>query len=130
MRPLTVTAAALLALAAGAPAAHAAQEIPTPQRGLFLTVSGSDNTWIRGVLLHCEPEPSGHHPQAAKACEALAEAGGDLDALPEDPHACTKEFDPVTVSVTGTYQGRTIGWHKTYPNACTMDADTGYVFRF
>ncbi|MEU7581252.1 SSI family serine proteinase inhibitor [Streptomyces sp. NPDC041068] len=130
MRPLTVTAAALLALAAGAPAAQATAEIPPPQRGLFLTVSGADNTWIRGVLLRCVPEPSGPHPQAAKACEAIALAKADLDELPDDPHACTKEFDPVTVSATGTYRGRMIGWHKTYPNACVMDADTGYVFRF
>ncbi|MFE0172074.1 SSI family serine proteinase inhibitor [Streptomyces sp. NPDC059002] len=129
MRPLTVAAAALITLGAAAPA-HAADGIPAPQRGLFLTVSGSENTWIRGVLLRCTPEPTGHHPQAELACAAIAEAGGDLDALPDDPHACTKEFDPVTVSATGTFRGRMIGWHKTYPNACTMDADTGYVFRF
>ncbi|MET8690348.1 SSI family serine proteinase inhibitor [Streptomyces sp. NPDC004732] len=132
MRSLPVAAAALIALGGLTPA-HAADPAPTPKDpkgGLFLTVSGADNTWIRGVLLRCAPEPSGAHPQAAKACEAIAQAGGDFNALPDDPHACTKEFDPVTATVTGSYEGRAISWHKTYPNACTMDADTGYVFRF
>lgn len=129
MRPFTVAATALIALGAAVPA-HAAEGIPAPKGGLFLTVSGADNTWIRGVLLRCTPEPAGHHPQAAQACAAIEEAAGDFDALADDPHACTKEFDPVTVSAKGVYQGQVISWHKTYPNVCTMDADTGYVFRF
>ncbi|WP_055568083.1 SSI family serine proteinase inhibitor [Streptomyces atriruber] len=130
MRSLSLAAAALITLGGAAPAHAAADPVPTPKRGLFLTVSGAENTWIRGVLLHCAPEPSGAHPQAAKACEAIARAGGDFDALPDDPHACTKEFDPVTATVTGSYEGRAIDWRKTYPNACAMDVDTGYVFRF
>ncbi|MEU5777769.1 SSI family serine proteinase inhibitor [Streptomyces venezuelae] len=108
--------------------AHAAA--PAPKRGLFLTVSGAENTWVRGVLLHCVPEPAGAHPRAAEACEALALARGDFDELPDDPRACTKEFDPVTATATGSYDGKAISWHKTYPNACALAADTGVVFRF
>ncbi|MFD4630913.1 SSI family serine proteinase inhibitor [Streptomyces sp. NPDC058284] len=129
MRPFRLTAAALITLGAALPA-HAAQEAPTPDRGLLLTVSGDENTWVRGVLLRCAPDPSGHHPRAAEACAAIAQARGDFDALAKDPHACTKEFEPVTATATGTYRGRTVGWHKTYPNACALDADTGHVFRF
>ncbi len=132
MRPFTVAAAALIALGAAVPA-QAADEAPAPrQRGLFLTVSGSDNTWVRGVLLRCHPRPDGHghHPHAAKACAAIGRAKGNFDKLADEPHACTKQYDPVTVTATGTYRGRSVNWHKKYPNACAMDVDTGHVFRF
>ncbi|AZM51401.1 protease inhibitor SIL-V5 [Streptomyces sp. WAC 01529] len=130
MRPFTVAAAALIALGAAVPA-HAADEALTPKkRGLILTVSGSEDTWIRGVLLRCRPEPMGPHPHAAEACAAIDRAKGNFDRLPDDPHLCTKQYDPVTVSATGTHRNRSVSWHKTYANACEMDADTGYVFRF
>lgn len=101
-----------------------------PSRGLFLTVSGSENTWIRGVLLHCSPVPSGPHPKAAAACAALDAAHGDLDRLPDDRHPCTNQFDPVTVSATGAWRGRPTAWHKTFANACELAVETGAVFRF
>ncbi|WP_329113896.1 SSI family serine proteinase inhibitor [Streptomyces sp. NBC_01465] len=121
-----LAAAALVALAVAAPA----QAEPTPPRGLFLTVTGDENTWIRGVLLQCPADDTTHHPDAWAACEALDEAGGDLDRLPGDPHACTKEYAPVTVGATGTWRGRPTAWHKTFANACVLDAVTGPVFRF
>ncbi|MFI7322963.1 SSI family serine proteinase inhibitor [Streptomyces venezuelae] len=138
MRSLPLAAAtALLALGglapahATGPAAQAADPAaPAPKRGLFLTVSGAENTWVRGVLLHCSPEPAGAHPQPAMACGAVARAKGDFDDLPDDPHACTKEYDPVTATATGSYKGKAVHWRKTYPNACALDADTGHVFRF
>ncbi|GHE42792.1 hypothetical protein GCM10018785_10500 [Streptomyces longispororuber] len=100
------------------------------ERGVLLTVSGSDNTWIRGVRLSCAPEPSGPHPFAGRACAELDHARGDLDALPKENRACTKQFDPVTASATGTHRGRPVTWHRTYGNACEMAAATGHVFRF
>ncbi|MFJ8074082.1 SSI family serine proteinase inhibitor [Streptomyces sp. NPDC096176] len=142
-RSATLAAAALLALAAAVPAAAspgpfepdlpAADERagrPGPSRGLFLTVSGAENTWIRGVLLHCSPVPAGPHPEAKAACAALDMARGDLDRLTGDPHPCTKQYDPVTVSATGAWRGRPTAWHKTFPNACNLAATTGAVFRF
>ncbi|MGA4846961.1 SSI family serine proteinase inhibitor [Streptomyces sp. G5(2025)] len=128
MRPFTVAAAALIALGTAVPV-HAA-EAPTRERGFFLTVSGAENSWVRGVTLRCEPRPRGHHPQAAKACEAIHRAKADFGALADDPHACTKEFEPVTATAIGTHEGRLVVWRKTYPNACAMDVDTGHVFRF
>ncbi|MEW2636122.1 SSI family serine proteinase inhibitor [Streptomyces sp. NPDC048389] len=101
-----------------------------PKRGLFLTVSGAENTWIRGVLLHCSPVPAGPHPEAAAACAALDTAGGDLDRLPGDRQPCTHAFDPVTVSATGAWRGRPTAWHKTFANACELAVETGAVFRF
>ncbi|MEU7645006.1 SSI family serine proteinase inhibitor [Streptomyces huasconensis] len=129
MRPFTVAAAALIALGTAVPA-QAAGEAPVRERGFFLTVSGAENSWVRGVMLRCEPEPGGHHPHAAKACRAIHRAKADFGALADDPHACTKQFEPVTASVLGTYRGRLVSWRKTYPNACEMDVDTGHVFRF
>lgn len=104
-------------------------EEPSRRRGLFLTVAGEGNTWVRGVLLDC-PTGTGTHPDGARACAALQRARGDLDALPVDRHACTKEYDPVTATATGTWRGTPVAWHKTFPNACALDTATGPLFRF
>ncbi|MEV0494650.1 SSI family serine proteinase inhibitor [Streptomyces atratus] len=125
-------AAASLAAAALAtplllvPAAHA----DTQGGSLFLTVSGSENTWIRGIGLQCPVASHSHHPKAAEACAALDEAGGDLDELPGSPHPCPLVHDPVTVTAQGTYNGAAVDWQRTYPNACVMEATAGPVFDF
>ncbi|WP_093802046.1 SSI family serine proteinase inhibitor [Streptomyces sp. Wb2n-11] len=129
----TLTAVALLTLASAAVPARAAVDVPDepkPSHGLFLTVSGAENTWIRGVLLKCPPGFPGPHPDAVGACAALDKADGDLDRLPGNPRACTKQYEPVTVSAKGSWRGRSAAWQKTYPNACVLDAATGPVFRF
>ncbi|MFI1393878.1 SSI family serine proteinase inhibitor [Streptomyces sp. NPDC020681] len=128
-RSVPLVAAALISLATALPA-HAVAAEPAPAKGLFLTLSGAEGAWMRGVRLNCAPQPDGPHPEAAAACEALAAAGGDPDKLQGDPHPCTKRFDPVTVGATGSYQGRATAWNKTYANACELDAATGAVFRF
>ncbi|MFD9904531.1 SSI family serine proteinase inhibitor [Streptomyces sp. NPDC059063] len=125
MRSLTVTAALLALVAAAAPAAATPRE-----RGLILTISGSHHTWARGVVLHCAPEPSGHHPHARQACAQLDAADGDLDALPGERRHCIKEYDPVTASATGPLRDRTVTWRRTYPNACVLRAATGAAFAF
>ncbi|MFD9860986.1 subtilase-type protease inhibitor [Streptomyces alboflavus] len=134
MRSLTVTSAALLACAAAAagavPSAAVSAEAPPGKHEIFLAVSGDADTWIRGVLLSCVPEPSGHHPFAREACAELDRAGGDFDRLPQEDRICTKEYAPVTVGATGTFQGRPVDWHRTYGNACEMAASTGHVFSF
>ncbi|MEV0784393.1 SSI family serine proteinase inhibitor [Streptomyces sp. NPDC050423] len=114
--------AALLPLGAAVPAVAA----PAPDRGILLTVSGGENTWIRGLVLNCPPGPEGRHPDAAGACAALDEADGDFDALAGDPHPCTYAYDPVTV----TARGGAVDWKHTFRNACVLDAATGPVFRF
>jgi hypothetical protein len=133
MRPLVLAAAALTALAAAltaaGPANAAATDPPAPQ-GVFLTVAGDQGSWMRGELLRCEPQAWGHHPHASEACGALDRAQGNLDALVADPEMCTQVYAPVTVSASGTYRGKPITWQKTFANACTMEASTGYVFRF
>ncbi|WP_267243317.1 subtilase-type protease inhibitor [Streptomyces sp. PR69] len=133
-RSVSLAAAALIAVtatAAGTAAGHAATDPPPDRRpGLWLTVSDPERTWLRGVLLTCHPEPSGPHPDAVGACEAVSEAEGDFARLPGDPQICTKEYDPVTARAVGVWKGQTVAWQKTYPNPCELDAATGAVFRF
>ncbi|MFH8684993.1 SSI family serine proteinase inhibitor [Streptomyces lydicus] len=111
------------------PPAGTEPQPPTADQGLLLTVSGDRNTWIRGVRLSC-PDIYGRHPHARAACDALTWARGDLDALPGEPHACNKQYNPVTVSVTGTWRGGPVEWHREFANACMLDSATGPVFRF
>ncbi|GGT51531.1 hypothetical protein GCM10010207_59840 [Streptomyces atratus] len=127
---VALATAALLTLTVAVPAAAAESNDPVPDRGLLLTVSGSENTWIRGVALFCPPAPDAHHPHAAAACAAIDWAEGDLDALPGSPRLCIEGYDPVTATATGNRDGRPVSWQRTFPNACVMDAVTGPVFRF
>ncbi|MFI7102201.1 SSI family serine proteinase inhibitor [Streptomyces sp. NPDC050161] len=128
-RAAATTAAAVVTVLSVAPAAPADAAEPRANEGLFLTISGAEDTWIRGVLLRC-PDTTGHHPHHDAACSELTWARGDLDALRGEQHACTKEYDPVTVAARGTWRGALVEWHRTFANACTMDAATGSVFRF
>ncbi|MFC5147721.1 SSI family serine proteinase inhibitor [Streptomyces aureoversilis] len=127
------TTAALLALASP-PAA--ADELQGPAGGpdgtdgrFFLTVSGAQNTWIRGVQLSC-PDAGGHHPHATEACTTLHRAKGDPGRVTGAGHQCTREYDPVTATAEGDWNGRPVVWHKTFPNPCALDVATGPVFRF
>jgi hypothetical protein len=96
---------------------------------LRLTVSGAQNTWIRGVELNC-PGAGGYHPHAAEACDALALADGEPGAVAGSNRLCLGKFDPVTATAEGEWDGRPVAWHRTYPSACALDAATGAVFRF
>ncbi|MET7860694.1 SSI family serine proteinase inhibitor [Streptomyces sp. NPDC005318] len=122
----SLTAAALAAPLLMSPTAHAT----TPDSRLFLTVSGSNNTWIRGVVLECPATSGSNHPKAGEACAALDATGGDLDELPGDPRPCPHLYDPVTVTAEGQYDGRPVVWQRTFANACVLTAVTGPVFRF
>ncbi|MGG7569811.1 SSI family serine proteinase inhibitor [Streptomyces sirii] len=117
------------AVAEPKPPAVAGPKPAAADQGLLLTVSGDGNTWIRGVRLGC-PDTYGRHPHALAACNALTWARGDFDALPGEPHGCTKQFAPVTVSARGTFRGAAVDWHQEFANLCTMDSATGPVFRF
>ncbi|RLU79330.1 protease inhibitor SIL-V5 [Streptomyces griseocarneus] len=92
-------------------------------------MSGGQNTWTRGVQLAC-PEGGGPHPHGAEACAALWRAQGEPGAVIGDGHRCTREYDPVTAAIEGDWNGHPVVWHKTYPNACALDAAKGPLFRF
>lgn len=109
-------------------AAFPAPAAATPN-GLFLAVSAHGNSWLRAVVIQC-PGRAYQHPYGEATCAVVAAAGGDFDRLPGDPHPCTKEYDPVTATMSGIWRNRPITWQKTFSNACVLDAATGPVFRF
>ncbi|GAA2724182.1 MULTISPECIES: SSI family serine proteinase inhibitor [Streptomyces] len=121
-------AAALLTWPLGQ--AHATDREDASDGQYLLTISGAHGTWIRGVRLVC-PGPGGRHPHAAEACESLALAGGQPEALLGDAEqVCTREEDPVEATARGDWHGLPVAWRRTFPNLCALEAATGPVFRF
>lgn len=105
---------------------------------LVLTVGQGEHprtaTVIRAVTLACSPTPSGTHPAPVEACRELTEANGDFSHLgSESRHRpCTREWEPVTVTGDGVWQGKRVRWTATYGNGCELRAATGEgtVFAF
>ncbi|WP_030675072.1 protease inhibitor [Streptomyces cellulosae] len=102
---------------------------------LVLTVGHGESaalaTPARAVTLTCAPTASGTHPAAAPACAELRSAGGDFDALAtRDGVQCTKEYDPVVVTVDGVWQGRRVSYEHTFPNECVKSARSSSLFAF
>jgi len=81
------------------------------------------------ALLLCDRPFGGTHPEAVRACELLANVLGDPGKLKPRPGvACTLEYDPVTVTATGIWNGRFIRFEHIYGNLCSMRAVTGPLF--
>ncbi|WP_075031429.1 SSI family serine proteinase inhibitor [Streptomyces mirabilis] len=97
---------------------------------LFLTIAGGHSTWVRGVQLACPARVDSHHPHADAACQQLVPAHGEPGAVVGEKHPCTREYDPVSATAEGEWNGRPLVWHKTYPNACALDSAAGPLFRF
>ncbi|MGA4843431.1 subtilase-type protease inhibitor [Streptomyces sp. G45] len=139
MRHLLKTVSAAAAVAAGVltasavttGAAHAATPQPTSlyaPSDLVLTVGQGEDaataTVQRAVTLTCAPKASGTHPAPGAACAELNAVEARFDALVDDnpKGICTKEWNPVVVSVTGVWQGKHVAWSTTFGNACTKNA--------
>ena len=85
----------------------------------------------RAVTLSCAPTPSGTHPAAALACAELRAAGGDLDTLAGPGDAmCTKQYDPVVVTVDGVWQGKRVAFERAFANECLKNAAGSSLFSF
>ncbi|MET9436187.1 subtilase-type protease inhibitor [Streptomyces sp. NPDC006551] len=97
-----------------------------PPSALVLTLgkgeAAATATVQRAVTLDCAPVPGGSHPSPAAACEELTAANGDLGRLTALPgnRPCTREWDPVTVTGHGVWQGKRVSWSATYANTCEM----------
>ncbi|WMX45669.1 subtilase-type protease inhibitor [Streptomyces roseicoloratus] len=94
----------------------------------------STATVVRAVTLSCSPTPAGTHPAPEEACAELNAAGGDFGqvmAISGD-RPCTREWNPVTVTGDGVWQGRRVHWSATYGNDCELRSRTaeGAVFAF
>ncbi|MGW2517036.1 subtilase-type protease inhibitor [Streptomyces sp. NPDC001617] len=128
---------ALTATAVGAPLTGTALAAPASlyaPSALVLTIGHGESAAVatpqRAVTLNCAPTASGTHPAAAQACADLRAAGG-LDGLaPRSDARCTKEYDPVVVTVDGVWQGKRVSYERTFGNACVKDSYGSSVFAF
>ncbi|TLQ45274.1 subtilase-type protease inhibitor [Streptomyces marianii] len=136
----TASAAALVlsGLAAGTAHADAAGHtgLYAPS-ALVLAVGRGDAaataTVERAVTLNCAPTPGGTHPFAPTACGELNAVSGEFALLtsPSD-RPCTRQWDPVTITAAGVWEGKRVDWSATYGNECEMRESTGgsTVFAF
>lgn len=120
------------ALAAPAPASPASLYAPS---ALVLTVghgeSAAGATPERAVTLNCAPTASGTHPAASAACAELRAADGDFDALAgRDDVPCTREYNPVVVTVDGVWRGRRVSYERTFANECVKSSQGTSLFAF
>ncbi|MGW1882308.1 subtilase-type protease inhibitor [Streptomyces sp. NPDC001970] len=123
----TASAAALLLAVGGA--AHAAPPAQPaglyPPSALVLTVGKGDQaataTAERAVTLSCAPTPGGTHPSPKAACKELNAVDGEFGLLSRAVGGpCTRQWDPVTITADGVWQGKRVSWSATYGNACEM----------
>ncbi|MFJ9827114.1 SSI family serine proteinase inhibitor [Streptomyces sp. NPDC101160] len=135
------TAIAGTGTAEAAPASTPGLYAPT---ALVLTLGRGERpataTVVRAVTLSCSPSASGTHPAPVEACRELTEVDGNFARLarltrvtaPERHVPCTREWDPVTVTGVGVWEGRQVRWSARYGNACELRAATGEgtVFAF
>ncbi|HEY0496420.1 MAG TPA: SSI family serine proteinase inhibitor [Kutzneria sp.] len=120
-------AAALLAAACVTTAPAAAASLPS---SLTLTAT-TDGQAPHVVELTCDPV-AGTHPDAQLACVQLAQVDGDIANMPgTEAHIfCPMIFQPIRVTATGLWRGRTVLFRDSYTNSCERDNKTGNLFRF
>ncbi|ROP28903.1 SSI family serine proteinase inhibitor [Couchioplanes caeruleus] len=124
---------AACAMGTGVLAATAAPAVAAPAAAsstLALMVHDQTGAEPRMALLTCQPA-GGAHPQAAGACTAVATVNGHLGVLDLNPNgACTREYQPVTASALGYWEGRPVRYSETFSNRCEMLRQTGPIFDF
>ncbi|MEU2116331.1 SSI family serine proteinase inhibitor [Streptomyces sp. NPDC016459] len=133
----TATGLALIGSAFTGTAQAAPASLYAPS-ALVLTIGEGEDpasaSVTRAVTLTCAPTPSGSHPAPEEACAELEAADGDFTSLTdsEDGNPCTREWNPVTITGDGVWQGRRVTWSATYGNPCELRARTadGAVFAF
>ncbi|MFF8607730.1 SSI family serine proteinase inhibitor [Streptomyces sp. NPDC015346] len=124
-----LTGLAGLGLASPAGATNEPGTAPPAANRLHLTVTDSTGT-TREAWLGCRPT-GGNHPFPEAACDAVREAGGDLDELVGVAAAdCPMDYNPVEASAKGTLDSKPVEWKKTFPNECELNAETAPVFAF
>ncbi|MEI5523137.1 protease inhibitor [Streptomyces brasiliscabiei] len=143
--PKTARLAATLTLAATAvcgPLTGSALAAPEPAvaglyapSALVLTTGHGETaatvTPERAVTLTCAPKASGTHPAPVDACAELRDSGGDLDALSRGAGVkCTKQYDPVVVTVHGVWQGKRVAYERVFANECLKNSGASVLYAF
>ncbi|GGX96801.1 protease inhibitor [Streptomyces fructofermentans] len=133
---ITLTATAVCGPLTGSAlaATHSPAALYAPSSLVLTTGHGefaADSTPERAVTLSCAPTASGTHPAALSACIELRSTGGDFDALATRGDAmCTREYDPVVVTVDGVWQGKRVSYERTFSNECVKNSYGTAVFTF
>ncbi|MGW9029268.1 protease inhibitor [Streptomyces sp. NPDC055722] len=133
---LTLTATAVCAPLTGSAVAapNAPASLYAPSALVLTTGHGESATLAtpqRAVTLSCAPRPSGSHPDSVDACAEISAAGGDFDALSiRDGVLCTKQYDPVVVTVQGVWQGKRVDYERTFANECVKRSYGTALFAF
>ncbi|MDQ1007569.1 hypothetical protein QFZ82_002054 [Streptomyces sp. V4I23] len=133
------TTALGIAVAPGTGSAGAAQtgtqSLYAPS-ALVLTVTAGDDALngsvLRAVTLTCTPRAGGTHPAAGTACAELRAGGARFESVvaADSGVMCTKQWDPVTVTADGVWDGRRIAFTHTFANSCFKEGADGVVFAF
>ncbi|WP_433544227.1 SSI family serine proteinase inhibitor (plasmid) [Streptomyces sp. CA-294286] len=132
---LTGTAVAPAAQASGTSGARANSASLYAPTALVLSVHRGDAEQVgavqRAVTLSCLPV-AGTHPAPKAACAELNAVQGDLSALgtATPGRMCTKQWDPVTVTVEGVLRGERVHYVKTFGNSCMKDAAESAFYSF
>jgi subtilisin inhibitor-like len=124
-----VGAAAVLAPSGAAQAASTTGYSATSNTRLSLSISPAEAGTRRATWLTCDPA-RGNHPKAARACKALAAAGGNPAAIGDREGVCPMVYAPVTVRATGRWRGKAVRYRETFGNGCVMDLGTDALFQF
>ncbi|WP_181871083.1 SSI family serine proteinase inhibitor [Sphaerisporangium album] len=101
-------------------------------RALLLTIARGESVTPadRIAFLQCGPL-GGTHARASEACRLLDPVSGDItDLKPSRDTGCAKQYDPITVSASGLWDGNHMWFERTFGNHCELTAYTGAVFNF
>ena len=132
-RMFTRTLVAAVCLAGLAVAVPAIAKVTSPDMvvrpgapdSFSLTSRDADGS-VRDAVLSCVPL-AGNHPASRAACRQLTGVRGQVSQIPPRHTLCTTEYDPVTVTAHGTWQGGPRTYSKEFSNRCTAVRDTGGV---
>ncbi|QES51641.1 alkaline protease [Streptomyces venezuelae] len=133
---MALTAVTALAAAGPAGAAPAGTESLYAPSALVLSLSAGEDpaygTVLRAVTLSCMPGPSGTHPDPAGACAELRAEEGEFAAITEGGQeiACTREWDPMSVTAAGVWEGQLVTFEHTFANPCAFRNGSGVLFGF
>ncbi|MER6314127.1 subtilase-type protease inhibitor [Streptomyces sp. NPDC001581] len=133
---MALTALTALAWPGTAGAAPTGTESLYAPSALVLGVTAGQDagsgTVLRAVTLVCSPTPGGTHPNPVAACAELRANGSRLDPLtaPAADAVCTREWNPMTVTADGVWQGRRLNYKYTFANPCGFRNTTGVLFDF
>ncbi|KAI8053110.1 subtilisin inhibitor [Gilbertella persicaria] len=93
-----------------------AQDKPTiPSTIIAINVGEKDTSQL--FRLECNPT-GGDHPIPEAACTFLDSIEGNFDQAKSSGGVCTFEYDPVTVTLFGLYEGKAVYFDNAYPNDC------------